>query len=333
MRVLVTGASGYVGRVVVGQLLRRGHEPVGLAHRAKPDIEGVIWRHGDVRDIASLRAATEDVDAVIHLSALAGVRKAFERPVRYYQTNAAGVLNLLEVLSERRAGPSRLVAASTVSVYGVPVRQPITEETPADPRNPYAASKVAAEQAIGWTAAAGAIGAVTLRVANVAGGVGPHGDRDDSRLITRACAVAAGRIPELDVYGDGGAVRDFVHVLDAAGAFVAAVAECEPGHHRVFNIGATAARVTDVVAMTRSVTGRDVPVRFHPSHPGEVRELRTDTSKAREELSWRPRYSNLARLVADQWHAEIGPRPAAPPSMTSCPSVTPNQPTPQRSVP
>lgn len=333
MRVLVTGASGYLGRVVLRQLLRCGHEPVALLHRSEPDIEGVAWRHGDVRDIASLRKATEDIDAVIHLSALAGVRKAFERPTQYYQTNVAGSLNLLEVLSGRPAGAPRLVAASTVSVYGVPVRQPITEDTPTDPKNPYAASKIAAEQAIGWAAATGAIGAVTLRLANVAGAVGVHGDRDDGRLVTRACAVAARRIPELDVYGDGGAVRDFVHVLDAAGAFVAALAACEPGHHRVFNIGATAVRVTDVVAMTRSVTGRDVPVRFHPAHPGEVRELRADTSKAREALCWQPRYSNLARLVADQWRAETGRLAARPHNMTSCPSVTPNPPTPERSVP
>src|SRR6187399_598950 len=127
MRVLVTGAAGYVGRAVVRQLLRSGHKPIGLVHRVKPDIEGVTWRKGDVRDIASLREVTADVDAVIHLSALAGVRGAFEEPVRYYQTNVGGSLNLIEVVGERRTEPPRLVFASTVSVYGMPARQPITE--------------------------------------------------------------------------------------------------------------------------------------------------------------------------------------------------------------
>src|SRR5690348_12876850 len=96
MRVLVTGAAGYLGRVVVRQLLLSGHKPIGLVHRVVPEIDGVTWRHGDVRDVSWLREATQDVDAVIHLSALTGVRKAFDQPVRCYQTNVGGSLNLLE---------------------------------------------------------------------------------------------------------------------------------------------------------------------------------------------------------------------------------------------
>ena len=324
MRVLVTGAGGYLGTVVLAQLIRRGHQPVALVHRVKPDSEGgegcesgeggesceggeggegTVFRLGDVRDITSLPEATADVDAVIHLAALSNLRKAFEQPARYFRTNLGGSLNLLEVLSERTDRP-RLVAASTVSVYGPPARQPITEAAPADPENPYAASKLAVEQAVGWQASTGSLGAISLRLANIAGGIGAPGDRDDARLITRACAAAAGRIPELDVYGDGGAVRDYVHVVDAADACVAALEACVPGRHRVLNIGATAARVADVIAMTRSVAGRGVPLAFHPAHPCEVRELRVDTTKAREVLAWRPRYPNLARLVDDQWRAE-----------------------------
>lgn len=305
MRVLVTGAGGYLGRAVLAQLLEAGHQPVGLVRRAEPDVEGVTWRRGDVLSKRPLRGATRDVDAVVHLAALAGVRCAFDDPTRYYRVNVGGSLNLLEALASRSGQPARLLLASTVSVYGAPVWPlPITENTPTAPGNPYAASKLVAEQAVAWQVATGRLGAVVLRICNIAGGFGCHGDRDDSRLIARACAVASGRIPNLHVYGDGGAVRDFVHVVDVARAFVAALDVCAPGLHRTVNIGATPASVAEVVEVTRRVTGHEVPVVWHPAHPGEVRNLRVDTARARETLGWRPIRSELDQLVADQWAAE-----------------------------
>jgi UDP-glucose 4-epimerase len=304
MRVLVTGAGGYVGQVVAGQLLRSGHEPVGLFHRNAPPIDGVTWRQGDILVPSSLRLATADADAVIHLGALAGVRNAFEQPVRCYQVNVSGTLNLLEVLAERSDDVMRLVFASTSGVYGAPRRQPITENTATDPKNPYAASKLAAEQAIAWQTRTGTLGAVTLRLSNVAGGVGSHGDTDETRLIARTCAVAAEHLPRLDVYGDGRAVRDFIHVADAARALVAALDVCDAGSHRILNIGATAASVSEVIATARQVTGRDIAVAYHASHPDEVHELRVDNTNARRILGWRPECSGLGRLVADQWTAQ-----------------------------
>ncbi|MDT7725569.1 MAG: UDP-glucose 4-epimerase [Actinomycetota bacterium] len=304
MRVLVTGAGGYVGQVVARQLLRSGHNPVGLVHRNAPHIDGVTWRQGDILVPSSLRLATADVDAVIHLSALAGVRNAFERPARCYQVNVSGTLNLIEVLAERPDDALRLVFASTSGVYGTPRRQPITESTATDPQNPYAASKLAAEQAIAWQARTGTLGAITLRLSNVAGGVGSHGDADETRLIARTCAVATGRLPRLDVYGDGGAVRDFIHVADAARALVAALDICEAGTHRVLNIGATAASVSEVITTAQQVTGRDITVAYLAPHPNEVRELRVDNTNARRILGWRPECSALAHLVSDQWTAE-----------------------------
>jgi UDP-glucose 4-epimerase len=304
MRVLVTGAGGYLGQIVAGQLLRSGHEPVGLVRRNAPRIDGVTWRQGDVLIPSSLRHATADVDAVIHLSALAGVRNAFEHPVRCYQVNVSGTLNLIEVLAERPDDALRLVFASTSGVYGTPRRQPITENTATDPQNPYAASKLAAEQAIAWQTRTGTLGAVTLRLSNVAGGVGSHGDTDETRLIARTCAVAAGRLPRLDVYGDGGAVRDFIHVADAARALVSALDVCDAGMHRILNIGATAASVSEVIATARQVTGRDIAVAYLAPHPDEVRELRADNTNARRILGWRPECSGLGHLVSDQWTAE-----------------------------
>lgn len=304
MRVLVTGAGGYLGRVVVQELLAGGYEPIGLVRRPPQEIEGATWRFGDVLDLPSLREAADDVDAVIHLAAAAGVRTAFEHPTHVYRTNFVGSLNLMEVLEERAGDSMRVVFASTTGIYSSSYSQPIDEDAQAHPNNPYAASKLAAEQAIAWQAAASKLAALTLRICNIAGAVGSHGDTNDLRIVTRSCGVAAGRIPRLEVLGDGNAIRDFVHVVDVARALVAAIEACEPGRHRAINIGATPASVADVIAVTRAVTGRDIPITYHPAHYGEVREMKIDNTKARHELCWHPQCSDIERIVTDQWRAE-----------------------------
>jgi UDP-glucose 4-epimerase len=291
MRVLVTGASGFIGRAVVSQLVTAGHSPSVLAHSAgAPD--GVPFVQGDLLDRGSLAAACADVDAVIHLAAIGRVRESFEEPLRYYDLNVGGTLNVLGAV----APGARLVFVSTGSVYGAPATQPIGEDCPRAPGNPYAASKAAAEDAVAWTAQSGRLGAATLRVFNAAGG----GDRDESRVITRAVRVAAGLLDSLTVYGDGSAVRDFVHVRDIASAAVLALEQASVGRHDVFNVGATAASVRDVIDSVERVTGRPVPLVRAPAHAGEVKVLRADTSRLRS-LGWQPRHSALDDLVRDQW--------------------------------
>lgn len=304
MRVLVTGATGYIGRAVVEQLLAAGHEPRALTHVDVPD--GIESVPGDLLDRASLALAVADTDAVIHLAGLTQVRESFEQPLRYYEVNVAGTLNVLNVLAAARGhvdAPPRMVFVSTASVYGTPSDQPITEDCPRNPANPYAATKAAAEDAVGWTVSAGQIGAATLRIFNAAGG----DDRTGTRLLTKAVAVAAGRLESVTVFGDGSAIRDFVHVKDIARAAVLALEHCEVGRYDVFNVGATPASVRDVLDSVERVTGREVPVVHEPAHPGEVREIRADTTRIRTTLGWAPEHSALDRLVRDQWHASDEP--------------------------
>lgn len=205
MLVLVTGASGYLGRAVVGCLAAAGHHVRPLA--------------GDLLAPDSLAPAVAGVDAVIHLAARTRVRESFEDPVRYYQVNVTGALNLLGVL----AGGTRFVFASTASVYGTPASQPISEDCPTDPANSYAASKAAAESAIGWACEPGRIAATTLRLFNLAGATGGRGDPDPTRILPRAIAAATGTLPHVDINGTGATIRDYVHVTDAAAAFVLAL--------------------------------------------------------------------------------------------------------------
>ena len=238
MRVLVTGATGFVGRAVVGQLTMAGHSVIGFARTSKPC--QCELRTGDILDQAALDHAVEGADAVCHLAALTLVRQSFEEPVRYFRVNVTGTLNLLDAMDAeaRRSGRKlRLIFASTGAVYGAPETQPITEAQKPAPGNPYGASKLAAEAAIGYQAALGAISAITLRTFNVAGAADGRGDPDTSRIIPRTLLVAAGQAGHLNVNGDGSAIREYVHVRDLAWAYVVAVDAAGPAGHRIYNVG------------------------------------------------------------------------------------------------
>lgn len=305
MRVLVTGARGYLGSAVVPALRQAGHEPVAFG--------------GDVLDDAALADALAGAEGVVHLAAMARVRDAAADPERCHRVNADGTAAVLAAaLAEGRRDrdrPVRVVLASTAAVYG-PAAGPVHESAPHAPLGPYAESKAAAERHVDAAvlAGAGGVGAVVLRIFNAAGAAAPgRADPDGTRLIPRVVRVAAGLEERLEVYGDGGAVRDYVHVGDVAAAVRLALEGACGGTRRTFNVGATPASVLDVVAAARQVTGRDVPVVHRPGNPQEVPDSRADTGGIRSALGWRPERSALATLVAEQWDATVrGEGRAAP---------------------
>lgn len=303
MRVLITGAAGFLGRVVVAALAERGHDPVAFVREGRnspPQASASVT--GDLRDLASLKAAVAGVDGVCHLAALKRVRESLAAPLPYWQTNVGGTLNLLEALADRPQ-PAKLVLASTAAIYGTPARQPIAEDAPTDPQNPYGASKLAADLAAANVATTGAVGAISLRAFNIAGGFAGTSDPDLTRLIPKVLAVQAGLASEVGVNGDGSAVRDFVHVLDMANAFVLALEACAPGKWRAYNVGSgRRSSVADVLAAAEQVTGRPVPAKHNPP-ASEPPVLLADSSRIRDELGWQPKNSDLAQILSDGWKA------------------------------
>jgi len=302
MKILVTGAAGFVGYAVAALLVEHGHEVTGLTRSQASALPTSVQRlQGDLRTPETLPTTLAEVDGVCHLAGLTKVRESRSNPVDYWRTNVGGTLTILDRLASARAG--RIVVASTCAVYGEQAEQPISETATGAPSSPYGTSKLAADQAAADLAATGAIGAISLRAVNVAGALPGHPDRDATRLIPQLLAIQQGRAPELVVNGDGTAVRDFVHVADMATAFVLALHACEPGTWRAYNVGSgRPSTVHDVIATVETVTGRPVPHQ-HTAAAHEPATLLADSTRIRSDLGWRSHKSSLTEIVSDAWTA------------------------------
>ncbi|MEO9222349.1 MAG: NAD-dependent epimerase/dehydratase family protein, partial [Mycobacteriaceae bacterium] len=193
MKLLVTGGAGYVGSVCTALLVERGHDvtvldnlSTGHADAVAPDARFV---EGDVAtDAAPLLA--EGMDGVLHFAAKSLVGESVEHPELYWFGNVVTSLHLLEAM--RSAGAPRLVFSSTAATYGEPERNPITEDAPTRPTNPYGASKLAIDHAITSYANAHGLAAVSLRYFNVAGAHDRYGERHtvETHLIPLVLQVA-----------------------------------------------------------------------------------------------------------------------------------------------
>lgn len=307
MRVLVTGAFGFVGTAVVRRLVDAGHTVVALTQRPAgaelPPTAATEIVHADVRSFESMAALATDIDGVCHLAALTQVLESFQRPAEYFSVNAAGTGVLVSALqyAAMQGQKTRLVLASTAAVYGRQADSLISESAIPVPMSPYGASKLAAER-MALSAVGDGVGVTVLRPFNVAGAVDGCTDPDLSRIIPQAVAVARGLVSILEVNGDGSAVRDYVHVDDLARAFVLALEQCAPGRGAVYNVGATGASVAEVIEALARVSG-SAPAVEHLPPKREVARILADTSRIRTELGWSPERSGLDQIVADAWTA------------------------------
>ncbi|MBB5871989.1 UDP-glucose 4-epimerase [Allocatelliglobosispora scoriae] len=305
MRILVTGGRGFLARVVACYLVEQGHE-VALLSRSVDlclpvDVQVI---QADMRDRQQLQAAiTAPFDGVVHLAGLGNVRDSVEDPLTYFEVNTGGTLNLLTAL--RQVNPTRrpvVVLASTQTVYGSQHTDPMTEELLAAPEQPYAMSKLAAEQILAEHARTGAIGAVSLRLVNLAGAHGTIRDDNARGIIPKVLTAAATGSP-IQVNGDGSTVRDYVHVTDVADAIARILAVHRFGETAVYNIGSgRGLSVAEIIQAARDVTGYAVQVESRPPVP-EPPSLVVDPQRAQEALGWKPSRSQIEIIVRDAWNA------------------------------
>src|SRR5436190_172041 len=235
MRVLVTGGAGYIGSVVVEELINDNHDVVvydnlSKGHPSAVDpkaqlVQGDLLNH----DLLTKTLKEHHAEAVIHMAASSLVGESVQFPAKYYQNNVAAGLSLLDAM--RAVGVKRLVFSSTAAVYGEPLKQPIEEDDPTGPTNTYGETKLAFEHALHWYSGAYDLRYSSLRYFNAAGATERCGEWHDpeTHLIPIVLQVAAGQRQHVDVYGDnyptrdGTCIRDYIHVIDLARAHILAL--------------------------------------------------------------------------------------------------------------
>jgi UDP-glucose 4-epimerase len=310
MRLLVTGGAGYIGSICAARLVEAGHDVVVLdnlstGHRSAVPA-GCRFVEGTVEEAGAVLA--EGFDGVLHFAARSLVAESMTDPQRYWFGNVVASLRLLEAMREH--GTPRLVFSSTAATYGEPSSVPITEEADTRPTNPYGATKLAIDHAIGSYAVAHGIAAVSLRYFNVAGAYGHYGERHtiETHLIPLVLQVALGRRNNISVFGqdwptpDGTCIRDYIHVVDLADAHERALAQAVPGEHRIYNLGnGTGFSVQQVIDTCRQITGHSIPAQAASRRPGDPAVLIASSDRAHCELGWKPERADLAVIVADAW--------------------------------
>lgn len=299
MKVLVTGAEGFIGSHLVEALVERGHEVRAFVlYNSFNDwgwLEGcaavaggaVEIRTGDVRDPGCVREAVRGCDAVLHLAALIAIPYSYQAPDSYVATNVTGTLNILQ--AARTEATSRVVVTSTSEVYGTAQQVPISESHPLNAQSPYAATKIAADQmALAFHRSFGTPVTV-LRPFNT------FGPRQSARAVIPSiiAQIAAGK--RTLSLGAIRPTRDFTYVGDTVEGFLACLhgagvegATLNLGTGREISVG-------DLVGLIASRMGAEVQVeldrdRLRPD-ASEVERLLADNSRMQALTGWAPRVS------------------------------------------
>ncbi len=326
MRILVSGGTGYIGSHCCVELLNAGYEIVVFDNfiNSKPAVLQKIkqisskdfnfYEADPLDNPAPNKIFTENsIDAVVHFAGLKAVGESVEQPLRYYQNNVSGSLNLFDVMAKHQV--KRLVFSSSATVYGDPASVPIKEDSPLSTTNPYGSSKLMIENILRdlsisdpeWSIA-------LLRYFNPIGAhksglIGEDPNGIPNNLMPYISRVANGELEILNVFGndyptpDGTGVRDYIHVVDLSLGHIKAVEKIMQGQGvETYNRGTgTGYSVMEVIQAFEEASGQKVKYQLAPRRPGDIAQCYADPQKAKHGLGWVATRS-LQEMCADVWN-------------------------------
>ena len=325
MKILVTGGAGFIASHTNVELLNAGYDVVvvdNLVNSSRESVARVEELTGKKisfyeEDLLNEKAIDaifekENIDSVIHFAALKAVGESCQIPLRYFDNNLTGTLNLLKVMEKH--GVKSIVFSSSATVYGKPESVPIREDFPLSVSNPYGGTKLIIEDMIRdiyksdneWDIA-------LLRYFNPIGahesgmiGENPHGIPNN--LLPYVAKVAAGQLECVNVFGDdydtpdGTGVRDYIHVVDLATGHIKALEKLvtHPGLV-TYNLGTGVGySVLDIIKNFEKACGKEIPYKITPRRPGDIDMCYADPAKAKEELGWEATRS-IDKMCEDAW--------------------------------
>lgn len=311
MRVFVAGGAGYIGSACTEYLLDRGYEVTVFDDLITGHIEAVDPRakfiKANLADRENLKKVVKEgnYDAIMHFAAFSLVGESMKNPSKYFNNNLANAINLADAAVE--GGVKTFVFSSTAATFGEPKEIPIKEDALQLPINPYGESKLCFEKVLNWYSKIYGLKYAALRYFNAAGATEKYGEdhNPETHLIPILLQVAQGKREKAMLFGDdydtpdGTCIRDYIHILDLAQAHEKALYAPKSGH---YNLGTgSGLSVMQILEAARKVTGHPIPAEVVPRRPGDPPRLIADSTRARQELGWKPQFENAEAIIASVW--------------------------------
>lgn len=327
MKVLITGGTGFIGSHTCVELLQDEHDITIIDNLSNSDIsvlqsiesisgKRIDFHRIDLLDFDSLSNALEakEFNAVIHFAGLKAVGESVATPLKYYQNNVQGTLNLLEAMAIHKV--KKLIFSSSATVYSPKNLMPLDENSELCPTNPYGRTKLMIEQICQDVCVSDPdMQIVLLRYFNPVGAhesglIGENPVGVPNNLFPYISQTAKGKREYLSIFGndyntpDGTGIRDYIHVVDLANGHVKALeAELSNGVH-VYNLGTGIGySVLDAIHAFERVNSVKIPYRFVDRRPGDVAVCYSNPNKAKEALNWEAK-RNLEQMCFDAWNFE-----------------------------